>query len=156
MKQKVIIFVIAAVISLNINAQSIEKNGQQLNSITTAVPLLMIGTDARAGGMGDGGVASSPDANSMHWNPAKYARIADDMGFALSYTLWLRSLVNDMNLAYGSFYKRINQMSTFAATFRYFSGEITFTDINGQELGTYKPKYLTQDLIGKTFLLLQT
>ncbi len=146
MKQKIIIFLVAAVISLNVNAQGIEKNGQQLNVITTAVPLLMIGPDARAGGMGDGGVASSADANSMHWNPAKYARIADDMGFAFSYTPWLRNLVNDINLAYVSFYKRINPMSTFAATLRYFSlGEITFTDNTGQSLGTYKPNEFAVD-----------
>jgi len=62
MKQKILLFLVAAVISLNINAQGIEKNGQQLNVVTTAVPLLMIGPDARAGGMGDGGVASSADA----------------------------------------------------------------------------------------------
>lgn len=146
MKQKILLFLVAAVISLNINAQGIEKNGQQLNVITTAVPLLMIGPDARAGGMGDGGVASSADANSMHWNAAKYARIEDDMGFALSYTPWLRNLVNDINLAYVSFYKRINTMSTFAATLRYFSlGEITFTDNTGQSLGTYKPNEFAVD-----------
>jgi len=146
MKQKILLFLVAAVISLNINAQGIEKNGQQLNVVTTAVPLLMIGPDARAGGMGDGGVASSADANSMHWNAAKYARIEDDMGFALSYTPWLRNLVNDINLAYVSFYKRINTMSTFATTLRYFSlGEITFTDNTGQSLGTYKPNEFALD-----------
>ena len=146
MKQKIILFIIAAVLSLNISAQTIEKNGQQLNVITTAVPLLMIGPDARAGGMGDGGVASSPDANSMHWNPAKYARIADDMGFAFSYTPWLRNLVNDINLAYVSFYKRINPMSTFAASLRYFSlGEITFTDESGGIIGVYKPNEFAVD-----------
>lgn len=147
MKQTILLFFITAILLLNSNAQSvITKDGKQLNVITTAVPLLMIGPDARAGGMGDGGVASSPDANSMHWNPAKYARIADDMGFAFSYTPWLRNLVNDINLAYVSFYKRINTMSTFAATLRYFSlGEITFTDVNGGEIGTYKPNEFAID-----------
>ena len=52
-----------------------------LNVITTAVPSLIIGPDARAGGMGDAGVSSTPDANSMHWNPAKYAFDDKDMGF---------------------------------------------------------------------------
>ncbi len=147
MKHKIILFFVAATLFLNVDAQTtITKNGQELNVITTAVPLLMIGPDARAGGMGDGGVASSADANSMHWNPAKYARIADDMGFALSYTPWLRNLVNDINLAYVSFYKRINPMSTFAATLRYFSlGEITFTDNTGESLGTYKPNEFAID-----------
>lgn len=147
MKQKIILFLIASILFLNVDAQTtITKNGQELNVITTAVPLLMIGPDARAGGMGDGGVASSADANSMHWNPAKYARIADDMGFSLSYTPWLRNLVNDINLAYVSFYKRINPVSTFAATLRYFSlGEITFTDNTGESLGTYKPNEFALD-----------
>jgi len=145
MKQKILLLFIASFLLLNVKAQ-ITKNGQQLNVITTAVPLLMIGPDARAGGMGDGGVASSADANSMHWNAAKYARIEDDMGFALSYTPWLRNLVNDINLAYVSFYKRINPMSTFASTLRYFSlGEITFTDNAGQSLGTYKPNEFALD-----------
>ena len=147
MKQKIFLFLISVTLLLNVNAQSvITKDGKQLNVITTAVPLLMIGPDARAGGMGDGGVASSPDANSMHWNPAKYARIADDMGFSFSYTPWLRNLVNDINLAYVSFYKRINTMSTFATTLRYFSlGEITFTDVTGAEIGTYKPNEFAID-----------
>lgn len=145
MKQKILLLFIASFLLLNVKAQ-ITKNGQQLNVITTAVPLLMIGPDARAGGMGDGGVASSADANSMHWNAAKYARIEGDMGFALSYTPWLRNLVNDINLAYVSFYKRINPMSTFATTLRYFSlGEITFTDNTGQSLGTYKPNEFAID-----------
>ncbi len=147
MKQKILLLFIATILVLNVDAQSyIEKNGQRLNVITTAVPLLMIGPDARAGGMGDGGVASSPDANSMHWNPAKYSRIADDMGFSFSYTPWLRNLVNDINLAYVSFYKRINPMSTFAASLRYFSlGEITFTDNTGMPIGTFKPNEFAFD-----------
>ncbi len=145
MKQKILLFLITVTFILNVNAQTVTTHGR-LNVLTTAVPLLMIGPDARAGGMGDGGVASSPDANSMHWNPAKYARIADDMGFSFSYTPWLRNLVNDINLAYVSFYKRINTMSTFAATLRYFSlGEITFTDITGADIGTYKPNEFAID-----------
>ncbi len=146
MKQKILLLFIATVLLLNSNAQNITKNGQELNVITTAVPLLMIGPDARAGGMGDGGVASSPDVNSMHWNPAKYSRIADDMGFSFSYTPWLRNLVNDINLAYVSFYKRINPMSTFATSLRYFSlGDITFTDNAGNPIGQFKPNEFAID-----------
>lgn len=146
MKQKIVLLAIAITLGFSSFAQTITKNGQTINTITTAVPLLNIGPDARAGGMGDGGVASSPDANSMHWNPAKYSRIDNDMGFSFSYTPWLRNLVNDINLAYVSFYKRINKMSTFGATLRYFSlGEITFTDINGKDIGTYKPNEFAID-----------
>ncbi len=146
MEKKIFLLLISAVVLLNINAQNITKNGQELNVITTAVPLLMIGPDARAGGMGDGGVASAPDANSMHWNAAKYARIKDDGGFSFSYTPWLRNLVNDINLAYVSGYKRINSMSTVAASLRYFSlGYITFTNDQGQEMGTFKPNEFAID-----------
>ncbi|PIQ29698.1 MAG: hypothetical protein COW63_11625 [Bacteroidetes bacterium CG18_big_fil_WC_8_21_14_2_50_41_14] len=147
MKHKILLVALLAAFTLELNAQSsIEKNGQTLNTITTAVPLLMIGPDARAGGMGDGGVASTPDINSMHWNAAKYSRIKDDMGFSFNYTPWLRNLVNDINLAYVSFYKRIDNVSTVAATLRYFSlGEITFTNDVGDPLGTYKPNEFAVD-----------
>lgn len=146
MKHKILLVAILAAFVLESTAQSIEKNGQTINTITTAVPLLMIGPDARAGGMGDGGVASSADVNSMHWNAAKYSRIADDMGFSFNYTPWLRNLVNDINLAYVSFYKRIDKVSTVAATLRYFSlGEITFTRDDGSEIGRFKPNEFAID-----------
>ncbi|MFA5418245.1 MAG: type IX secretion system outer membrane channel protein PorV [Bacteroidales bacterium] len=140
MKHKILLVALLATLALESTAQTFKKNGQDINTITTAVPLLMIGPDARAGGMGDGGVASSPDVNSMHWNAAKYSRIKDDMGFSFNYTPWLRNLVNDINLAYVSFYKRIDKVSTVGATLRYFSlGEIQFTDEFGESIGTYKP-----------------
>src|SRR3954470_10952711 len=71
----------------------------QVNTITTAVPFLLIAPDARAGGMGDYGVATSPDANSIHWNPAKLSFAEKKSAFAISYTPWLRALVNDIYLA---------------------------------------------------------
>lgn len=122
------------------------KNGQELNVLTTAVPFLIIGPDARAGGMGDGGVASTADANSMHWNAAKYVRSLDKQGFAISYTPWLRNLVNDINMAYVSYFNRINRMNAIAFSLRYFSlGEIQFTDENGTSLGIYKPNEFAID-----------
>ncbi|MDP2721946.1 MAG: type IX secretion system outer membrane channel protein PorV [Bacteroidales bacterium] len=141
MKHKILLVALLATLALESTAQTFTKDGQpDINTITTAVPLLMIGPDARAGGLGDGGVASSPDVNSMHWNAAKYSRIKDDMGFSFNYTPWLRNLVNDINLAYVSFYKRIDKVSTVGATLRYFSlGEIQFTDEYGESLGIYKP-----------------
>ena len=72
----------------------------QTNTITTAVPFLLIAPDARAGAMGDAGVATTPDANSMHWNPAKYAFIESKTGFSAAYSPWLRAIVSDINLAY--------------------------------------------------------
>ncbi|HQH19444.1 MAG TPA: hypothetical protein PKZ43_07800, partial [Bacteroidales bacterium] len=67
-----------------------DYTGRELNTITTSVPFLIISPDARAGSLGDAGVASTPDANSLHWNPAKYAFIEKDMGFSVSYSPWLR------------------------------------------------------------------
>ena len=72
----------------------------RLNTITTAMPFLLISPDSRSGSMGDVGVATSPDANSLHWNPAKFAFVEDNMGFSVSYVPWLRALVPDINLSY--------------------------------------------------------
>jgi len=110
------------------------------------VPFLIIAPDARSGGMGEAGVASDPDAQSMHWNPAKYAFIDKKFGFALSYSPWLRALVNDINLAYLSGFYKIDDRQAVAATLLYFSlGEITFTDQVGAPLGTYKPNEFSLD-----------
>jgi len=114
--------------------------------ITTAVPFLIIAPDARSGGMGEAGVASDPDANSMHWNPAKYAFIDKKFGFAISYSPWLRQLVNDINLAYLSGFYKIDDRQTVAASLLYFSlGNITFTDEFGEDLGTYNPNEFSLD-----------
>jgi hypothetical protein len=64
--------------------------------------------------MGDAGVSSTPDANSMHWNPAKLAFIEQDMGISVSYSPWLHKLVQDINLAYLSGFKRIDKNQTIA------------------------------------------
>lgn len=122
--------------------------GQQssLNTITTAVPFLMIAPDARAGALGDAGVSSSPDVYSMHWNPAKYAFVEKDMGFGISYSPWLKALVPDINLAYVNFFKRIDDEQTIAASLLFFSlGDITFTNDVGDPLGTYHPNEFSID-----------
>ena len=91
-----------------------EIGRNNLNTITTAVPFLLISPDSRAGGMGDIGVATSPDANSLHWNPAKYSFIDQEVGFAVSYVPWLRELVPDINLSYISGYKKLNKNDVIA------------------------------------------
>ena len=112
----------------------------QLNTITTAVPFLLIAPDSRAGSMGDVGVASKPDANSMHWNPAKYAFVEDDMGFSISYVPWLRALVPDINLSYLAGYRKLSSNEVLGLEMRYFSlGDITFTNNDGNTIGQYKP-----------------
>lgn len=137
-----LVLIFAGVISskaqLNTPGELGGKN--QLNTITTAVPFLMIAPDARSGALGDAGVASTPDANSMHWNPAKYAFIDKQMGFSLSFSPWLRKLVNDIYLGYLTGYYKIDDMQTVAFGLRYFSlGDILFTDEIGTPLSFQSP-----------------
>lgn len=120
----------------------------QLNTITTAVPFLMITPDSRAGGMGETGVATTPDVNSIHWNGAKLAFAEKKSAIGISYTPWLRALVPDINLAYISFYSKIgkDKNSAFGGSMRYFSmGNITFTDNVGNTIGQFKPNEFAFD-----------
>jgi len=124
-----------------------ELAGKQINTITTAVPFLLITPDSRSGAMGDVGVAISPDANSIHWNPSKLAFIKNDAGFSMSYSPWLRQLVNDINLAYVTGYKKIDDMSAVSASLRYFSlGNITFTDQTGGTIREFNPNEFAFDV----------
>lgn len=128
-----------------VNSNDLGQNN--INTITTAVPFLLISPDARSGGMGETGVASTPDANSIHWNPAKYIFTDRDFGFAVSYSPWLRALVNDINLAYLSGYWKINQNNAVGASLRFFSlGNITFTNENGDNIGQYRPSEFAIDV----------
>ena len=140
--KKIIGIICALLVVFNAFAQDIsydELTGG-LNTITTAVPFLLISPDSKAGAMGDVGVATSPDANSLHWNPAKLAFVDDDMGFSMSYVPWLRALVPDINLSYLAGYRKLNDNEAIGLELRYFSlGDITFTDIVGNTLGQYKP-----------------
>ena len=119
----------------------------QLNTITTAVPFLMIGPDSRSGALGDAGVALSPDGNSLHWNPAKMAFVDNDVEFGLAYAPWLRALVSDMNLAYLSTIRRINKRQAWGAALRHFSlGNITFTDESGTTIRDFQPAEFSLDI----------
>lgn len=119
----------------------------QYNPITTAVPFLTITPDSRHGAMGDVGVATSPDANAQYWNPSKYAFTKDNFGFALSYTPWLRQLVNDINLAYLAGYYKLDSYQTIGASLRYFSmGDIILTDQNGTSLANVSPNEFAFDV----------
>ena len=117
-----------------------------LNSITTAVPFLSIAPDSRAGAMGDIGCATSADANSQSYNPAKYVFNENQFGFSVSYSPWLRQLVNDINLAYLAGYWRITDMDAIGMSFRYFSlGDIEFMDENGNPISTQNPNEFAID-----------
>ena len=117
MKKFAVLFLITSI--QIINAQDASR------VITTGVPFLMVAADARAAGMGDQGVATSPDAFSQQWNPAKYAFAIDKQGFTVSYTPYLTDLVNDISLGQTTYYNRINERNAFAVSLRYFGlGEI--------------------------------
>ena len=140
--KKIIGIISASVLTLNVFAQdpSYDELAGGLNTITTAVPFLLIAPDSRSGAMGDVGVATSPDANSMHWNPAKLAFTSEDIGASISYVPWLRALVPDINLSYITGYKKLDDNQAVGLEMRYFSlGDITFTDIVGTTIGQYKP-----------------
>ena len=114
--------------------------------ITTAVPFLLIASDARAAGMGDMGVATSPDGFSQQYNPAKYAFSLKQQGITTSYTPYLTELVNDMALAQLTYFNRYNERSAFAFSFRYFGlGEIELRDQNGISTGNVNPNELALD-----------
>ncbi len=148
-----LIIILGTGISGYINHANAQISTQQLsgkddvNAITTAVPFLQIGPDSRAGAMGDGGVASTPDVNSNHWNPSKLAFVERKTAIGISYTPWLQKLVPDINLAYLSGYYRYDSKQVFGASLRYFSlGDITFTDINGNVTGQGNPNEMAIDL----------
>lgn len=114
-----------------------------VNSIITAVPFLRIVPDARAGAMGDVGIATSPDPNAMHFNSSKLPFAESDYSVGVTYTPWLRSLgLTDVYLAYLSGYAKFGDKKDQAVGFglRYFSlGQINFTDNSGGSLGTGRP-----------------
>ena len=119
----------------------------QLNTITTAVPFLQITPDSRSGALGDAGVALSPDANTTFWNAAKLAFVEEDVELSLSYSPWLRALVNDMSLAYLSGYKKLGKNQAIGGSLRYFTlGNITFTDEVGTQIRDFKPNEFSLDM----------
>ena len=142
-------FVVGLLFLFNPSFSQLSKGtlaGGDLNSIQTAVPFLTIAPDSRAGAMGDVGVATSPDINSQHWNPAKYVFMEGQGGAALSYTPWLRNLINDINLAYLVGYKKIDGKQAISGSLRYFSlGNVVFTDIYGIEGKTFNPNEFAVD-----------
>ncbi len=116
-------------------------NGERQFTLTTAVPFLTIPIDARAAGMGDVGVATSPDAAAMFWNPGKLAFIDADYGGSISYTPWLRNLVDDMSLSYVTAFTKIRKEEAIGVSLTYFDlGQIQFTDQQGNNLQLVDPR----------------
>ncbi|WP_207533786.1 type IX secretion system outer membrane channel protein PorV [Desertivirga arenae] len=120
------------------------RSGSRL--IQTGVPFLLIGPDSRAGAMGEAGVAVSPDANAIHWNPSKLAFTQGNGSVSLSYSPWLQRLVPDINLAYLSGYYRVDDRNVIGGSLRYFSlGDIALTNESGQSTGSYSPNEFAID-----------
>jgi hypothetical protein len=114
---------------------------QSLKVVTSAVPFLRISPDARAGGMGDLGLSTTPDANAGFWNIGKVAFNESKIGIAANYTPWLKNLVNDVYFASLSGYYKFAEDQALNLGVRYFSlGNIPFTDAGGGLNGTGKPR----------------
>lgn len=123
-----------------------QLGGKELNTITTAVPFLLIAPDSRAGAMGDIGCATSTDVNSQAYNAAKYVFSPNTFGVSVSYSPWLHNLVNDINLAYLSAYWKITEMDAISMSLRYFSlGDIEFTDDQGHKMSDQNPNEFSLD-----------
>jgi hypothetical protein len=130
-----------------ITSFSQNNNIRPINVVTTAVPFLKISPDARAGGMGDLGVATTPDVNSQFYNVAKYAFATNPSGIGMTYTPWLKDLgLNDVYLASLAGYYKLDEVQAISGSLRYFSlGNIQFTDNLGNDLNSFRPREVAVD-----------
>jgi len=120
---------------------TVKAQVEPINVVTTAVPFLRISPDARSGGMGDLGVATSPDASAGLWNIGKVAFNQKNGGINATYTPWLKDLVNDVYLASLTGYYKFSENQALSGSIRYFSlGNITFTDNLGNDFGSFRPR----------------
>lgn len=123
------------------------QSTESLNIVTTAVPFLRISPDARAGGMGDVGVATSPDANLSFWNLAKAPFASGRSGLGVTYTPWLKSIAQDVYMATIAGYHQLDEEQAISASIRYFNlGDIQFTDYNGNLTSVGRPREFSVDL----------
>ena len=131
-----------------ITVSKAQTTTKSINVVTTAVPFLRISPDARSGGMGDIGIATSADANSGFWNLAKTPFAVGKAAIAVTYTPWLNDLkLNDVYLASLAGYYKLDELQAISASLRYFSlGNIQFTDGNGNALNTFRPREFAIDL----------
>ena len=138
---------LASVLTLWLAGQATVRAQDSINVVTTAVPFLRISPDARAGGMGDLSLATSPDASSSFFNLGKVAFNELPSGVNLTYTPWLKKLVNDVYLASIAGYFKIDDLQAVSGSLRYFSlGNIQFTDQYGQLQGEGRPREFGVDI----------
>lgn len=154
--------ILLAVLLVQLSLQASAQEKEDLfNPVNYAVVSQTIAPDARSGGLGDVGAATDPDVNSQYWNPAKYPFCISRAGVALNFTPWLRSLVNDMNLAYLAGYYRIGDHSAVSSSLRYFNLGKVYTSYEGAESGegtTINPYEMSLDvayslMLSETFSL---
>jgi hypothetical protein len=144
MTLKIGAFTACLTVAAMVNAQDVKP----INVVTTAVPFLRISPDARAGGMGEVGMATAPDANSGFYNLAKTPFNTSKMGIGLTYTPWLKRLgLNDVYMVTLGGYYKLDEMQALSTHVRYFSlGNIQFTDEQGNEFGSARPREVAFDL----------
>ena len=144
------LFALAIIVHTNSFGQTPAPTGTllgQQRAITTAVPFLAITPDARHAGLGDGGVATSPDPSAAYWNAAKLCFIDKKYGGSFSYTPWLGKIINDMWISSLSGFYKLRQEEAIGVSFKYFDlGEINFRDAGNQNLGTFNPKEAAFDV----------
>lgn len=158
---KIFAISLLSVFALNASAKDDDTKESLFNPVNYAVISQTIAPDARGGGLGDVGAATDPDVNSQYWNPAKYPFCISRAGVALNFTPWLRSLVNDMNLAYLAGYYRIGDHSAVSSSLRYFNLGKVYTSYEGAESGegtTINPYEMSLDvayslMLSETFSL---
>lgn len=142
MKRRISRLAVVILLLFSLNSLQAQNYDNTINVVTTAVPFLRISPDARAGGMGDLGLATTPDANSAFWNLSKTPFATNQYGVGLTYTPWLKDLgLNDVYLLAASGYYKLDEDQALSASIRYFSlGNIQFTDGSGTDLGNGRPR----------------
>lgn len=145
-----IVLVSVALFALHTSAKAEDDiKYNEFNPVTTGVTTLSIAPDARGSSMGNLGAATDPDMNSQFWNPSKYAFGYSTGGLSLSYTPWLRKIVNDIFLANLAGYWKPGQgdNQAFSASLRYFSlGEVHTSLVTGDNIQTINPYEFALDL----------
>jgi hypothetical protein len=139
---------LSVVLVLLVSISTYAQDANKINVVTSAVPFLRISPDARAGGMGDVGIATSPDANASFWNLAKTPFAASRTSISATYTPWLKDLgLNDVYLASLAGYYKLDDEQAVSSSIRYFSlGNIQFTDFAGNDLQAFRPREFSFDL----------
>lgn len=119
-----------------------------INTIQTAVPFLLIPTDARSASLGNSGLATSPDAGSIYLNAAKLAFIPEKnpFGLSISYLPWLSEMIDGLYIADISTFIKLDDEQALSLGTRYFSlGNLTITSATGNVISEFRPNELTVD-----------